>query len=1048
MPFRSAAPASASDQASLVIPKPAGVVDGDVLLAIIEVGSIGLPTAITPPTGWTLIQQSSESTGSNTYRFYAFTKVASGEGADYAFTTPETNFWAGGIAAYYGVDQVTPVNASSVNPVTSPSADQVATSITTTVANTILVGCFTKGFYDCTWTPPSGMTKRIDQLVGGDWGNCMLADMLQSAASASGDQTATASISASGTGILIALAPGGPSISASVAESVGATDATGASVIVGNYLNAALAEAAAAFDITDGAIASVGPSSAPRIFFSDLDSGPNSGGENGDGVYVTIKGKNFGPFGGGNNVTVGGGAVAAYKLWTDTQIIFQLGAACGTGKIVVTTTEGSSNGPTFTVRAGGIYFVAVGANGVGTFADPMSPGSASSAAGAYARMATDFGSGPTFYFRGGTYDQNYSGGGIYGYRNYSLDTAHGGVAGFPMAMVGYPNETALCQYLDISRSNIGMNNGGSPASYVTFANFSLNGGSATFEDGGFFSNPHSGGTHIRLINCIHQAFYGTSNTMTGVILIQNDYWKVLGNEMRNTGSGTPINNNHGIYNQAGASFTEIAWNYFHDLRMGHVIQVHTDPYFSYYGVSIHDNVIAKGATGDSRAMNVGNANGDSYGWIYNNIIDQVGQDFSAIAIWSGSWKIYHNTMYRIPVPGSAMIFITNAAYTAFGAPASWLPAPNCEVRNNIFYSDGSPYFSISTSAPACSVTMDHNLYFGAGAPPPQDTSPTLGDPVFVNAVGGDFHIQFTSAAKDAGTSAVSAVVTSDHDGVDRPQGAAYDIGAFEYIVAGLNALVAESVIAVDTENSSVTGQFAGSVAESAGAADTTISQDITSSAVSEAAAASDFTVVIEGQIGVVNEAGSANDAPTASVIFTVRVDEARSITDTTMAQVVDTAAVQESAAASSVAAAQAVDVAAASETATAADLPSATLGPASAVAEAASAADSTTGVPLFSVQITEAGVASDSATAVAVAVAGMIESLTGLDLTSASAQMVAAVAEAVSAVDLPVGGYIITATVTEIAQAIDSASGIIIGVIIGFNPSYYLKGAARIRSVN
>src|SRR5260221_5086746 len=45
-------------------------------------------------------------------------------------------------------------------------------------------------------------------------------------------------------------------------------------------------------------------SPAPRLFFSDLDSGPNSGGENNNGAYVTLYGANLGA---NPTVTVGGG---------------------------------------------------------------------------------------------------------------------------------------------------------------------------------------------------------------------------------------------------------------------------------------------------------------------------------------------------------------------------------------------------------------------------------------------------------------------------------------------------------------------------------------------------------------------------------------------------------------------------------------------------------------------------------------------------------------------------------------------------------------------
>src|SRR5476649_705769 len=73
----------------------------------------------------------------------------------------------------------------------------------------------------------------------------------------------------------------------------------------------------------------------PRIFFSDLESGPNTGGQNNHGVWVTIWGKGFGAERGASTVTVGGGAAAEYPIWTDTKITFQLGPAAKTGDIVV-----------------------------------------------------------------------------------------------------------------------------------------------------------------------------------------------------------------------------------------------------------------------------------------------------------------------------------------------------------------------------------------------------------------------------------------------------------------------------------------------------------------------------------------------------------------------------------------------------------------------------------------------------------------------------------------------------------------------------------------
>src|SRR5882757_1790534 len=104
----------------------------------------------------------------------------------------------------------------------------------------------------------------------------------------------------------------------------------------------------------------------PRIFFSDLESGPNTGGQNNNGVWVTIWGKGFGATQGTSTVTVGTGAVASYPLWSDSKIIFQLGPNAKTGNIVVNVASISSNGLPFTVRAGSIFFVATTGNDANT----------------------------------------------------------------------------------------------------------------------------------------------------------------------------------------------------------------------------------------------------------------------------------------------------------------------------------------------------------------------------------------------------------------------------------------------------------------------------------------------------------------------------------------------------------------------------------------------------------------------------------------------------------------------------------------------------------
>jgi hypothetical protein len=57
------------------------------------------------------------------------------------------------------------------------------------------------------------------------------------------------------------------------------------------------------------------------------------------------------------------------------------------------------------------------------------------------------------------------------------------------------------------------------------------------------------------------------------------------------------------------------------------------------------------------------------------------------------------------------------------------------------------------------------------------------NPMFVNPAAMDYHLQAGSPAIDAGYD-LTGLVTEDYDSNPRPQGAGYDIGAFEYMGGG------------------------------------------------------------------------------------------------------------------------------------------------------------------------------------------------------------------------------------------------------------------------
>lgn len=124
---------------------------------------------------------------------------------------------------------------------------------------------------------------------------------------------------------------------------------------------------------------------------------------------------------------------------------------------------------------------------------------------------------------------------------------------------------------------------------------------------------------------------------------------------------------------------------------------------------------------------------------------------------------------------------------------------NCSgltLRNNIFYArDGSDNLNITSDEGRSGRTFDYNLFYrpstsdmikvdgswytftgyqGLG----YDTHGKFGNPSWVNVGARDMHLMSGSPAVNAGTS--TGAPATDIDGVSRPAGGAYDIGAYEY----------------------------------------------------------------------------------------------------------------------------------------------------------------------------------------------------------------------------------------------------------------------------
>jgi hypothetical protein len=516
----------------------------------------------------------------------------------------------------------------------------------------------------------------------------------------------------------------------------------------------------------------------PAILFSDLTSGPNTGGQNGKGSFVTIVGKNFGASRGGSTVSVGGGAADNYPVWSDTRITFQMGNAARTGSITVTTAGGTSNGIPFTVRPGRIFFCSAASRndpGAGSFDDPWrSPRS----------YFTTMQPGDICYFRTGTYT------GRYGRQTYPFqisfdDSVPSGAAGNEIAWVAYPGETPLFRAQDDYPGCIGLYGFG--RQYYVIAGLSLysigNGRGAVR----LFDNNNT------IVNCRIEGVKTLSYGMFEVSATQGT--KIWGNECFGATSANKLD--HILYCQGGADNVDFGWNYVHDndIAVGPVISLNQDGGHSagtvYENIRIHDNLIDCRNSSDAlRVLGTVDAALGGSCYFYNNVVIESGSNssyYNAVYLNSCSVYIYNNTFYRSRGANSSVIAIEEPA-------ATWHPE-TVEIKNNIFYNQPNCGYIKNADASLAKVTVDANCYFGgAGAPPAKDAHPVTADPQFVDPAAFNFHLRDTSPCIARGVN-TAVVAVRDPDGLVRVPGR-IDIGAYQYYIPGVSGVVAGGVYAI------------------------------------------------------------------------------------------------------------------------------------------------------------------------------------------------------------------------------------------------------------
>ncbi|HZD92615.1 MAG TPA: IPT/TIG domain-containing protein, partial [Candidatus Sulfotelmatobacter sp.] len=299
----------------------------------------------------------------------------------------------------------------------------------------------------------------------------------------------------------------------------------------------------------------------PKIFFSDLESGPDSGGQNGNGAFVSIWGKGFGATQGSSTITIGGGVAAGYPVWSDGKITFQLGPAAATGNIVVNVAgSGASNGLAFTVRPGNIFFVATSGSdtNAGNFTAPWKT---------IVKAKNTLAAGDIAYIENGvaqTTQDNFT-------AYLSMDkngASNSGTAAAPKALVAYPGAIATVGVAGGLHYGIRTPNIGTDEDYWVISQLHIIGGTQAMD---------IGGTGWRVVGNDMQC-PGADDQVGCFEMSGGNQSRFYGNNVHNAGiNPTSSKYYHAVYFSTDSNHIDVGWNHIHDNFTCRALQFHSSP---------------------------------------------------------------------------------------------------------------------------------------------------------------------------------------------------------------------------------------------------------------------------------------------------------------------------------------------------------------------------------------------------------------------------------------------------------------------------------------
>jgi len=431
--------------------------------------------------------------------------------------------------------------------------------------------------------------------------------------------------------------------------------------------------------------------------------------------------------------------------------------------------------PTPVAAAGNIYYVAKTGN-------DSNPGTQAQPFLTIQKGVNSMVAGDTLYIRAGTYNERVTitkvGDASHWTKlcNYQSETVTIDGTGFWV-----PFEIRNSSYVELNGLQVRNNYGSGvmvygKSHYINLVNLVVH---DTYSEGilvepNTSGDPYSPGdiTHILIDGCVvHDICQG--GIQEGISLCNVDYFEIKNCVVYRTGgtqagidckvgcTNGSIHNNE-VYN-CGALIYLDGWG-------------HPQSNIEVYNNLLHDSTQGVGISiGCEQApANQTNIN------IYNNVIYGCRRGFMVNPgepnPYTKNFSFVNNTLYRNAAPGLTEIALFDTG-----------PYQNCVIANNIIYM-ADPYSRIVAPS-TYGVINDHNLIYNTAEFYPVDDNHDYGtnaikaNPRLINPPSG-FGLQAGSPAVDAGSSSYGAAF--DFVGASRPQGAGYDIGAYEYQIASIS----------------------------------------------------------------------------------------------------------------------------------------------------------------------------------------------------------------------------------------------------------------------